>query len=281
MMKQLKRIALGVSLAFAAVGSANAALVNGAATTTGSSLMLAAYGNVGGTILSYTRDLGAFLSSTLNLSGSTVDSSTGTNSAWNTGGFSFSSAGDSLFTSLFGTGGSAITSGTIKWAVVAVDSNSSPVPAQAVYTAASVGGIANNGSVVTAAGNISNQFIAGSNAAGCTSATSCSTVGTGSDSAAGAAFTSGLFSPAISNVFGSAFNSALSFYYSRTTSTSGLAGSSRSAFAGSWQLGNDGTVTYSVAGGSPVPLPAAAWLLASGLLGLAAVGRRRKNGSIA
>jgi hypothetical protein len=40
-------------------------------------------------------------------------------------------------------------------------------------------------------------------------------------------------------------------------------------------LGKDGTLTAAGGGGAPVPLPAAVWLLGSGLLGLFGVGRRR------
>lgn len=43
---------------------------------------------------------------------------------------------------------------------------------------------------------------------------------------------------------------------------------------GEWLLGTDGTLTYSV---SAVPLPAAAWLLLSGLMGMGVVTRRRKD----
>jgi len=46
-------------------------------------------------------------------------------------------------------------------------------------------------------------------------------------------------------------------------------------FAGLWNFGADGTLTWSAAT-TEVPVPAAAWLFASGLAGLAGVARRRK-----
>lgn len=44
---------------------------------------------------------------------------------------------------------------------------------------------------------------------------------------------------------------------------------------GSWNLGTNGMLTYSAAGTNPVPVPAAAWLFGSGLLGLVGVARRK------
>jgi hypothetical protein len=44
---------------------------------------------------------------------------------------------------------------------------------------------------------------------------------------------------------------------------------------GSWSLGANGMLTYSAAGTNPVPVPAAAWLFGSGLLGLVGVARRK------
>lgn len=48
--------------------------------------------------------------------------------------------------------------------------------------------------------------------------------------------------------------------------------------AGFWFLSNSGDLTYNVpTAAAPVPLPAAAWLLISGIAGLGTVGRRRRQ----
>jgi hypothetical protein len=48
-------------------------------------------------------------------------------------------------------------------------------------------------------------------------------------------------------------------------------------YAGFWFLSSGGQLTYNIASASaPVPLPAAVWLLGSGLMGLIGVGRRRR-----
>ncbi len=46
--------------------------------------------------------------------------------------------------------------------------------------------------------------------------------------------------------------------------------------AASWTLGANGDLTYTVPAPAAVPLPAAAWLLGSGLLGLLGIGRRNR-----
>jgi hypothetical protein len=49
-------------------------------------------------------------------------------------------------------------------------------------------------------------------------------------------------------------------------------------FAGTWSINlSSDTLTYSVPGSSPVPLPPSVWLMISGLAGVAVLGRRRKG----
>jgi hypothetical protein len=45
---------------------------------------------------------------------------------------------------------------------------------------------------------------------------------------------------------------------------------------GTWSVSATGDIQYTIAGGTAVPVPAAIWLLGSGILGLAGVGRRKK-----
>jgi hypothetical protein len=54
-------------------------------------------------------------------------------------------------------------------------------------------------------------------------------------------------------------------------------GYSNSNGTGFWFLSSTGDLTYNIASGgtAPVPLPAAIWLLGSGLLGMAGIARRR------
>lgn len=80
--------------------------------------------------------------------------------------------------------------------------------------------------------------------------------------------------------FSGAVGSALNFYDITTTSAhKSVIGSynNGSALNGFWFLSTAGVLTYNIGvqGGTSVPLPAAVWLLGSGLLGLAGIGRRR------
>ena len=69
-----------------------------------------------------------------------------------------------------------------------------------------------------------------------------------------------------------ALGDSLLFTQFTSSSTSNLAKAIVTPFAGNWSLSSNGALTYNV---SAVPVPAAAWLFASGLVGMIGVARRK------
>lgn len=80
--------------------------------------------------------------------------------------------------------------------------------------------------------------------------------------------------------FSGSVGSALGFYNVTTTTLhkDAITQYGTAAGTGYWFLSSSGTLTYNVpvSGAAPVPLPAAVWLLGSGLLGMAGIARRRR-----
>lgn len=75
---------------------------------------------------------------------------------------------------------------------------------------------------------------------------------------------------------------SMNFYFLTPTSTSGLATIRADQYANTqgaslWTLASSGTLMYSAAAVSEVPIPAAVWLFGSGLIGLIGIGRRRNS----
>jgi hypothetical protein len=74
----------------------------------------------------------------------------------------------------------------------------------------------------------------------------------------------------------SALGTPVSFYDATATSEQTGSAASVVTYAGQWNLDSSGVLTWTPSGGgSPVPLPPAVWMLLSGLVGMAALGRRR------
>ena len=182
----------------------------------------------------------------------------------------------SQFTSLFG---ADVAAGNVKFAITGANapSGSSPIIDITLNT---VPAITNNGingivtSLTTAVGSVLNST------AGCNNLNPCiATTGT-----ADPHYTVGNLGSAIGglgvNTAGTAGSGSVAFYQLTKNGTGALTAAFKTPFgnatgAGVWALSATGDLTYTVPGGTAVPLPAAFWLLGSGLLGLAGVSRRK------
>lgn len=260
---KMKIASASLALSAAFSGSASAALVDSVGGN--SSLFLTAWNDS----VSYTRDLGTtlngFLASFANTAGASVF------------------AGDALFTSTF-----AGSTTPINWNIVAGDqtytanSDAARLLATGAYGATVTG---NRNGVQTANLGINNE-VAAMNAAGCSSSLSCTVAhgatGDGSLPAWGTKVNGGTTFNT-TGVLGT--TAQLGFYLltalnannaSLTTSVTPSTFSAQGTQS-FWTLGSDGAATWNVAAPAAVPVPAAVWLLGSGLMGLVGVARRKSK----
>lgn len=164
----------------------------------------------------------------------------------------------------------------VKWSVYAADAQGNYTATEVLTTAAlDLGDFpGTNGNIVAALGSSGMQSVFNQWNASCT----------GSDTCTGTGFSStyfGEYGEDYNNAFtipvSGSLDTALGFYSLKRTAVTAQEPLLSTQYANSgslaqWLLSSDGTLTYSVA---PVPLPAALWLLLSGLAGVGVIGRRK------
>lgn len=191
--------------------------------------------------------------------------------------------GASTFASLFG----ASSASNIRWEVVA---NSTPGanqgffpgdlgPWSIAFTATSQPASMNNGSLAASAPKLNtwiSTWLNGHNTGGITSSTSSSDTWNMNASLAPWGGVNGGGTLPFS-ITGTGFGS-LSYFTVSGSSSLSADPSTFAQIAGTWSLASNGTLTWNAAQVGAVPIPAAVWLLGSGLFGLIGVARRRNNG---
>lgn len=276
------------AVAFAAAGQASAAIV--LSPTGNGELFLSAYDAAANK--SYTRDLGItidqFLAAgtTAPVSGSTYafnPSATPATAPGNvvTPGYKLTFGADSLLQSFMGATGSGTLNSGIIWNIGAADSSGVNRYLTTTNAPASTPSSLTGGQLRTFA-NV-DGYLGGANALGT------NFTGTNGSNTATPADGTAYFTTFGNNWLGSAnFDSTASVGQNLnflmlstvgTKSTTPIAVTEYKNVNGNamWNLASDGTLTYSApAAVSAVPVPAAVWLLGSGLIGMVGVARRRK-----
>lgn len=204
-----------------------------------------------------------------------------------TGGSSFTAlASNSIFTGLFG----ASTASNVKWEVVSAVNDAlaggtpgTNIPWSLGFSAATQPA-AFSGIQQTQAGTKFNTWvntIAGhqtSSGSGLTSSTNATDLWNMNNASAafGGNSGGGTLPFTITGILGSSLS------YFTATANGDTAGdpSVFSQIAGNWNLASNGTLTWNAAQVGAVPVPAAVWLLGSGLMGMVGIGRRRSGNKV-
>lgn len=283
---KLKMKLLAAVAVMAVAGQASAAITLGSVQG-GSSLFLSVWDAT--TNESYIRNLGVNLNAFLPSTRTTLATDGNVNGTPITGdktpdaGLNLLFAGDSLFTSTFGNNDAA----NINWNIVAFDNQSSAGSglSRVITTAAGAPGTTNAGIGLIGGGGtnylstlIQQTTLGGaSNSVVVTDPSSAAFAGAGN-------WDVGLNGGLNGSSAGAGYASQLGFYYLARSVVSG----SNSALATQEQFGNTtgfatwtldatGAANYVLAGEvAAVPVPAAVWMLGSGLIGLFGAARRRK-----
>lgn len=255
---------LVAAMTVAVAGNAAAAIAPGSSGN--GELFLSVYDTVA--LTSYTRDLGIDMNTFLT-NGSTA-------------GYSLNYAADATLASAF-TGFS--TNANLLWNVAALDSTGGTIVGGQRYLSTTNASLATikttSNSKLTGGFSLVNDYVNAVNGVDVDSTTNNSSVHASVDgySYFGNGFMNNWRGKASFNST-AAVGQSLGFFALQASSTSGLSGISATQFASAdgnatWALGTNGTLSYNVPAPAAVPVPAAAWLFGSGLIGLVGVSRRK------